>query len=76
MERTHSQQPVLSWFCPWPAANIPSAAIFTETWLNKYQRRVWTRTNMGGAISYILFLGGMLGLAAGLYFGLRTAKLI
>jgi hypothetical protein len=31
---------------------------------------------MGGAISYILFLGGMLGLAAGLYFGLRTAKLI
>lgn len=31
---------------------------------------------MGGVISYILFLGVMLGLAAGLYFGLRTAKLI
>ncbi|WP_198805183.1 cytochrome b6-f complex subunit PetL [Leptolyngbya sp. BL0902] len=29
-----------------------------------------------GAISYLLFLGGMLGLALGLYFGLRTAKLI
>ena len=29
-----------------------------------------------GAISYILFLGAMLGLALGLYFGLRTAKLI
>jgi hypothetical protein len=29
-----------------------------------------------GAVSYLLFLGAMLGLALGLYFGLRTAKLI
>jgi hypothetical protein len=29
-----------------------------------------------GAISYFVFLGTMLGLALGLYFGLRTAKLI
>lgn len=29
-----------------------------------------------GVISYLVFLGAMLGLALGLYFGLRTAKLI
>lgn len=29
-----------------------------------------------GAIAYLLFLGTMLGLALGLYFGLRTFKLI
>ncbi|MFH7244062.1 MAG: cytochrome b6-f complex subunit PetL [Spirulina sp.] len=29
-----------------------------------------------GAIAFILFLGAMLGLALGLYFGLRTFKLI
>jgi|GEM_PF-5526732 hypothetical protein len=29
-----------------------------------------------GAIAYLLFVGGALGLALGLYFGLRAAKVI
>jgi hypothetical protein len=29
-----------------------------------------------GAIAYLLFVGGALGTAAGLYFGLRAVKLI
>ncbi|NMF86592.1 cytochrome b6-f complex subunit PetL [Nodosilinea sp. P-1105] len=31
---------------------------------------------MGGVVAYVLFLSAMIGLALGLYFGLRTAKLI
>ncbi len=31
---------------------------------------------MGGAVAFILFLGGAFGAAMGLYFGLRAVKLI
>lgn len=31
---------------------------------------------MGGVVAYFLFYGSMLGLAIGLYFGLKTVKLI
>lgn len=31
---------------------------------------------MAGAVTYVIFLGSALGLAIGLYFGLRAVKLI
>jgi hypothetical protein len=31
---------------------------------------------MGGAVAYVILLGGAFGVALGLYFGLRAVKLI
>jgi Cytochrome B6-F complex subunit VI (PetL) len=59
-------------------ANRWAAQSRGKSWFNEdtEDRYDLGETEMGGVVAYFLFYGVMLGLAIGLYFGLRTFKLI